>query len=404
MTSALRTAICLVLFAAASPGIAEQSATNSGDAISVTTASLRNGDFTFWVSSRSQFDAEGLIFELKTDYPDLQVHWQVFRPDAFLPAIQKAELEKATLPDAVFVDNAAQQQPLMKSGRFILMAGRARLADRGWWMVPKESSDQSKSLAFLIWLERSPKWKPPLPSIRMLTGAEERRVGSIAEEMMQTFGKSSARPREELIDPSIASFDWNFVRQRYTSQGQSYTPTIDFVGGNRRLAYVLLSTLEKGDDSYGLLHSLVILRKDKGRWRVLLFSPDSSLPRLEDAVFRLGAIGLNNDVSHGKSTIALLAPADHERTTRFPKTEVAFEENGEVTELTGIESQFLDPSHTQWSISGITWVKSPDDKIGIQRLPMPFGVGMQPHRWRVWSVDKSGVVTLSEWRTVDFTN
>ena len=37
-------------------------------------------------------------------------------------------------------------------------------------------------------------------------------------------------------------------------------------------------------------------------------------------------------------------------------------------------------------------------------MPMPFGQGMQPHRWRVWAIGKDGQMALSEWRTVNFTN
>jgi hypothetical protein len=29
---------------------------------------------------------------------------------------------------------------------------------------------------------------------------------------------------------------------------------------------------------------------------------------------------------------------------------------------------------------------------------------MQPHNWRIWSVNKAGVVTLIEWSTINVTN
>jgi hypothetical protein len=38
------------------------------------------------------------------------------------------------------------------------------------------------------------------------------------------------------------------------------------------------------------------------------------------------------------------------------------------------------------------------------RIPEPFGMGVQPHRWRIWAIGKDGQVALSEWRTVLFTN
>jgi hypothetical protein len=46
----------------------------------------------------------------------------------------------------------------------------------------------------------------------------------------------------------------------------------------------------------------------------------------------------------------------------------------------------------------------PAQYVDVVKMPMPFGVGKQPHRWRVWAVGKDGQIALSEWRTVNFTN
>jgi len=72
---------------------------------------LRDGKLTFWVSSRWTFDGEGLVAELKKDYPKLQVQWRAFSPDTILPAIETAR-QNGTLPDAVFAGQRCTGTPV----------------------------------------------------------------------------------------------------------------------------------------------------------------------------------------------------------------------------------------------------------------------------------------------------
>ena len=118
---------------------------------------------------------------------------------------------------------------------------------------------------------------------------------------------------------------------------------------------------------------------------------------------RIDSIRMSNDDLRGSSSVVLLAPGDGERATRFPKAEIAFEQEGDPGKLYGVESQYFDPGRKMWSPSRIDWIDSKDG-VPMTRMQAPFGVGQQQHRWRVWSVNKAGVVTLSEWRTIDFVN
>ncbi|RSL16996.1 hypothetical protein EDE15_2524 [Edaphobacter aggregans] len=365
---------------------------------------LRDGKLTFWVSSRRPFDGDGLVAELKKDYPKLQVQWQAFPPNALLPAIDTAR-QNGTLPDAVFADNAAQERPLMSSGRMREMAGRPRRGDRGWWMVLKDAPDGKVGEAFLVWLEQSPEWKAGLSATQLLTSADEAAVQAVAKGVMEAFGSFPVRPPQDALDTAVSTFAWNWVRLNQMREGgkQSYTSQIEKVGGNERLAYVLASTLEQGEDSFGVLHSFMVLRKEDGGWRVLLLVPEGPLPTIEQMFATIDSIGLKRDAPKGSSSVTLLAPGDGERVTRFPKTEIAFEQEGNPGELYGVESQYFDPGRKMWSPSLMYWVPAKDG-ARITRMEEPFGVGQQPHRWRVWSVNKAGVVTLSEWRTIDFIN
>ncbi len=121
-------------------------------------------------------------------------------------------------------------------------------------------------------------------------------------------------------------------------------------------------------------------------------------------VAKFDGIGMSNDEPQGSGSIELLSPTNGDQATRIPPTEIAFEQKGDLGELTAIEFQYADPGHKDWSTSFFRWVKGPLETPGAIRMPAPFGVGKQPHNWRVWSVNKAGVVTLSEWRTIDFIN
>jgi len=272
-------------------------------------------------------------------------------------------------------------------------------------MVLKDAPDGKVGEAFLVWLEQSPEWKAGLPATRLLTPADEAAVQAVAKEVMEAFGSFPVRPPQDALDTAVSTFAWNWVRLNQMREGgkQSYTSQIEKVGGNERLAYVLASTLEQGEDSFGVLHSFMVLRKESARWKVLLLVPEGPLPTIEQMFATIDSIGLKRDAPKGGSSVTLLVPGNGERVTRFPKTEIAFEQEGDPAELYGVESQYFDPGRKMWSPSLMYWVPAKDG-ARMTRMAAPFGVGQQPHRWRVWSVNKAGVVTLSEWRTIDFIN
>jgi hypothetical protein len=131
-------------------------------------------------------------------------------------------------------------------------------------MALKDVPDEKVGEAFLVWLEQSPEWKAGLPATRLLTPADEAEVRSVAKEVMESFGSFPVRRPQDVMDTAISSFAWDWVRLNHRREGQkqSYTSKVEKVGGNARLAYILVSTLEQGEDSYGVLHSFMVLRKE----------------------------------------------------------------------------------------------------------------------------------------------
>ena len=72
-----------------------------------------------------------------------------------------------------------------------------------------------------------------------------------------------------------------------------------------------------------------------------------------------------------------------------------------------IEWQFGQRNGNDWEGSGFAFVPAkagtPSDQASIA-MQAPFGVGQQPHRWRVWAVSDRGDVARSGWRTLFYTN
>jgi len=72
-----------------------------------------------------------------------------------------------------------------------------------------------------------------------------------------------------------------------------------------------------------------------------------------------------------------------------------------------VEWQFSRGTGEDWEGSGFAFVPA---NAGTQSDPAsitiraPFGVGRQPHRWRIWVVSARGDVARSEWRTLFYTD
>jgi hypothetical protein len=72
-----------------------------------------------------------------------------------------------------------------------------------------------------------------------------------------------------------------------------------------------------------------------------------------------------------------------------------------------IEWQFGTPGGKDWEGSGFAFAPATAGTHSDQAsttMQAPFGVGRQPHRWRVWAVSDRGDVAGSGWRTLFYTN
>jgi len=173
------------------------------------------------------------------------------------------------------------------------------------------------------------------------------------------------------------------------------------IWGNRRLAFVNTAILFQSATALGQRSSLVVLTRASSSWELKLISRDVRIiSKLSEQLPKLA-----NDTDGGHlQPPSLRDPPDQARLPRFPESErpvLEWDNSGLQTAAYLVESQF-EESPAAWSDSAFELV--------LQRAPRtirvgaPFGVGMQPHRWRIWAIDKNGGTAISGWRTINYTN
>jgi hypothetical protein len=135
---------------------------------------------------------------------------------------------------------------------------------------------------------------------------------------------------------------------------------------------------------------------------VLVFLP-GPLPSLQSLLEFFDQMGLQEGQAEDVQEVALLGPVDHAKIPRWPAGQLEWKTSGPNVVGYVVESQFGQLGRENWSSSSIRPVPPAVGAPSIE-IRIPFGSGQQPHRWRVWAIGKTGVISISEWRTVDFTS
>ena len=393
----------------ASLGLAQgqQDAIDFSNKISEAEAFLQRGTLTIWVPktlirglASQSFDYPWgvLLSEFKDDFPDFDLEFQILDRDDFVQRLHSSE-QDPPYPDVAFVDNARELRPLLKDNAVVKMWGRPRLASRGWWVIFRRTKNFEAGRAFMLWLSQSPQWKPMRVSTATIGAADIAAVQAISKEAVHDFAAVNPQSLGLIMDPAASHFDDFGTEGTRTLQGVE--PLLTF--GNSRLAFVLLAEIGQGEKAFGMAHSALVLRKLGDGWKVLLFLPTDSLPDLEHLLGTFDRLGLDEGPPEAVPKVTLLAPADHAQLLRFPRPDLEWVPVGPNLAAYVIESQYNQPEREYWTPS---WIKvvPPISKEYSFRMEAPFGVGPQPHRWRVWAISKSGTVSTSDWRVIDFTN
>jgi hypothetical protein len=372
-------------------------------------AALQQGELEVWVPKTHVMGIMGdptarvteeypwttLLNEFNRDFPEFKVRFKILEREDFLRAFHSTE-PNSPYPDMAFVDNGRELDPLVSSGA-VVMKGRSRFAYGGWWLSLPRSKNVGAAQAFMLWLSRSPHWKAWKVGAAAMSQTDITAVQTISRKAVEDISLGDVHSLSANMDRESCHFD---LRSDPTNKLVSVDSLITF--GNSRLAFELVSSVGQGERSFGMEHSALVLRKVGDLWKVLLYLP-GTLPDLEGILKSFDRLELKNGQPEAITQVSLVSPVDHARITRYPKGELEWKPLDPLPAAYVVEHQFGQPGRDSWSTSWIL-VVSPSRGESLISMEIPFGVGQQPHRWRVWAISGTGVVSTSDWRTVDFTN
>jgi hypothetical protein len=393
--------------------IPKTSLAQNGDQQSSPTISnnaLQHGTLEVWVPGtviRGRMDEPGarivieynwtrLLEAFRTDFPSCDLQLRIFDRDEFGPMLISSEQHP---PDVAFLDNQSQRGPLEKVDAMIpeLPMAQSRFGYNGWWRIFRRAKHPEASKAFLLWLGQSPHWTPWQLRTASLSSSDVSAVKSVATDAVRHLLTRDIDAFSLLMDPDAKPFDWPYPKIKQLSNVEAL---VTF--GTSRLGFALVSAVGEGDANFGMSHYAMILRKAEERWKVLLLM-QGSLPQLEHLLQSFDAMGLVDGEAGEVQKVTILFPPDHSKMTRWPTGEIEWTTTDPQVAAYVVESQFGLYGSENWSSSAVKIFPPLSENTSIH-ITTPFGVGFQPHRWRVWAIGRTGVLSFSEWRTIDFTN
>ncbi len=369
--------------------------------------SLRTGELTVWESGSGVLLGWATIQNaLRADFPDLQVNFRVVDPDELIGETTAAKQSK-TLPDVVFVDNWRQGAPLVAQQKVVEMMGHARFLASGWWFQMSEGAHPATAQAFLRWLEDNPHWQPPRLSADGMTGPDQQQANSAA--LLAVAAVAAAGAMDPAMDPDalkLFTFGWGTACGKISRMS---FPVTRFLFGNGRLAYAAVASeaISAGGSVQcsGLIYTFMVLRKRQEGWKAMLLTPRVTLEQAAGFARQFDQLHLATAEGYAPDAPELLLPFDGGQQTRTPKEYMSWRQDVPRPAAYAVEWSFGQRSGELASYSPSTIsIYAAIDYGNIVRIPEPFGIGVQPHRWRVWAIGKDGQVALSDWRTVNFTN
>ena len=341
-----------------------------------------------------QYQWPSLLNEFKSDFPGFDLRFNVLDRDDFVQSVHGTGPHPP--PDIVFVDSQNERGPLRDSGAVIEMLGLSRFNANGWWLIFRQSKNFAAAQAFLLWLAQSPHWQPKPVNTAPMEPSDSIAVQAIAREAAQGYLRVDA-PSLSLVMDQQASRFYRLVAGEVLG---NIEPLLTF--GDSKLAFVLMGAVCQREKTFGMLHLALVLRKAEGSWKVLLFL-EGALPHLEGVLRSFDRLMVQDGPPETVPVVKLMEPADQARIARYPRGELAWQTADSPVSTYLVESQFSQPGSSNWTLSRVQFVPPPQSEP-LVKVEIPFGVGQQPHRWRIWAIGRTGDVSISEWRTIDFTN
>ena len=176
------------------------------------------------------------------------------------------------------------------------------------------------------------------------------------------------------------------------------------VWGNQRIAFA--HTVASFDDEreLGQKEFLSVLHRVDSSWELMLVSD-----RVDIVTTLRRAVSLSGDPSATEPFRApeLVYPPDEAELPRFPeRSALEWTSSGAGAIAYLVEWQYGAPprARTTWWSGSQFMLVPPSTSDGTTVETRSFGIGSQPHRWRIWSIDRGGDFLISDWRILTFTN
>ncbi len=269
---------------------------------------------------------------------------------------------------------------------------------RGGWeylISTSRNHNQAKALAL-----GKPECNPDFAgSVKELERSLLNEIKAVALEATRAYYDRKAQKLEEL---SGGEYTEASLRLPDTKQN-IIDAVICGVWGNERIAFVNSLVSFEAEKSVGQKNMLVVLRRsDAKSWNLLLTAKYPNV--IQDLYRQVPELSREHAVTPLKEP-ALINPPDQARfENRFPRSarpDIEWSAAGNGVAAYMVDSQFL--SGRDWSSSSFEVIPASKSEKETVKVKAYFGVGAQPHRWRIWAIGKNGEVRISTWRTIIYT-
>jgi len=370
---------------------------------------LQTGQIVVWISSRtsSYSYSPAVAASFAADFPQANLVERKIPPEDFVKVVTSKSPDEPA-PDVAFIDNYRELQPLLESKVVLSAWGTSRFPTHGWWVIFKDTQQLVKAKAFIRWVNRAPRWQP---------SAATRALSPKASETVQ---KAAIAAFHALMSGDQAALDVLLDRDAARSGSEATDPSARFTDiepvltfGNNRIAFVLLSAVGSSQTFYGMRQMIFIFRNQGDGWRILQMDPNAMVPFVNEMretvlpppLLTFDSLVVTDRAGAPPPSAVLVDPVDRAVLPRWPeRPDITWRSDASTDSTFIVESQFTSPrDEVNWSASRLTFSRRVTSGPPF-RQRAPFGVGMQPHRWRIWTLVPSGAVSVSAWRTILFSN
>ncbi len=350
---------------------------------------------------------------LTAAFPDLQVSFAAVYDGDVEQRLRQLRPDRLDAPDVLVGDALAQaygQRPLLRVyglmpvgvAPYELPAYRpARPRDVAMALVARRCLDPEAARAFVVWMRDGQRAQAERndpgtggagdAASVALTAAEAYLrgggYGPVADAQKATF--SEALARQQAFGP--------FFDSRMGGSGYNVRLDVLAARGNTQLAVLGLRAIVSSPGMFGVLHPVVVVRKNpEGRWRVLQIAGNLSPGLMDEDVTAFGPV--TPTVVPAKAAtlkpVSVAAPVDGDSRAGVP--ELWWDNPG------GLRMEVVEWQNSTPAWGGTELALVPDTEARDQtRVRAAFFDAPGMYRWRVWSVDGTGLLGVSPWRRLN---